>query len=125
MKWILPNTLSCTIRPISWSLPSLTITVLFITFAGRVICSSTRPAGSAISSLWVMNWSKLVSRRNAFFAALWPTWLTAAICWPLWLNTPYWLFSSISLAFWLTTRIGSVKIVPPPTNAASPTFALR
>jgi hypothetical protein len=29
-------------------------------------------------------------------------------------NTLYWLLSSMSLAFWFTTRIGSVKIVPPP-----------
>ena len=41
------------------------------------------------------------------------------------LKTPYCLFSSISLAFWFTTRIGSSKMLPLPWNAASPTFALR
>ncbi len=75
------------------------MTVLFITFAGRVRRNSTWPWLSVISSRWVMNWSRLESIRSAFFAADCPTWLTAAIWRPSLSNTLYWLLSSMSLAF--------------------------
>jgi hypothetical protein len=47
--------LSCTMRPISLSTASVTMTVLFMTLAGRVKRMSTAPLGSVISSLWLRN----------------------------------------------------------------------
>src|SRR5262245_18157440 len=45
---------------------------------------------------------------------LWPTWRTAPIWRPSWSQMAYSLLISMTLAFWLTTRIGSVNKVPPP-----------
>ncbi len=50
----------------------------------------------------------------AFLAMLWPTWRTAPSWRPCWSKMAYSLLTSMSLAFWFTTRIGSVKMVPPP-----------
>ena len=54
---------------------------------------------SRISSLWVRNWSRLVKMRSAFFAVLWPTWLTEAIWLPVRSNTAYWFVTSKTFAF--------------------------
>ena len=56
-----------------------------------------------------MNWSAEVSTRMAFFALLCPTWRTAPIWLPCWSEMAYSLLTSMSLAFWFTTRIGSVN----------------
>lgn len=61
-----------------------------------------------------MNWSMLETKRATFFSVLCPTWTTEPSALPDWSITLYSFVSSMSLAFWFTTRTGSVKSVPPP-----------
>lgn len=49
----------------------------------------------------------------------WPIWRTAPIWRPCWSYTAYSLVTSKTLAFWFTTRTGSVKMVPPPADASA------
>jgi hypothetical protein len=72
---------------------------------------------SAISRVWVRNWSSEVSRRAAFFSVLCPVCRTTPSWLPIASKTVYSFVSSISFVFWFTTRTGSVKRVPPPWNA--------
>ena len=65
-----------------------------------------------------MYWSTLETKRRTFFSVLCPTWVTEPSWLPFWSMTLYSLVTSISLAFWFTTRTGSVNRVPPPAPPA-------
>ena len=113
-----------TIWPISAPWPSWTMIFDFMNLAGRVSTRSTLPWTSTTWSLWVRNWSTEDSMRSAFLAVDWPTWRTAPIWRPFWSWIAYSLMTSMSLAVWLTTSTGSVKIVPPPcASVPAPTLA--
>ncbi|CAM5589712.1 hypothetical protein SALBM135S_00999 [Streptomyces alboniger] len=122
-KLILPIMFCWTISPIGEPSGRSTTTRDFMNFAGRVSSICGRPWASRISSLCVRNWSTLETKRATFFRVLWPTCTTVPSVLPDWSMTLYSLVSSMSLAFWFTTRTGSVKSVPPPACAARATPA--
>lgn len=57
----------------------------------------------------------LETKRSTLRSALWPTWTTEPTVAPCWSNTRYSFVTSISLAFWFTTRTGWSKSEPPET----------